>query len=330
MKKFTILFLLLSGIYLPSFCQDIHFSQYNLAPLLVNPGQAGAYKKLQIIANYKSQWASISPDAYKTMMFSADARLFQDKWKTKWLATGLTISNDKAGEGNVNTMQTNAFVGYHIQLDAKNVLGGCLQGGFSQRSIDHTQLTWEEQTDPQATTLLDNKFGYADFGLGLLYQFNKGEIYSKDNDMIIIRAGLGVAHLNRPSYSFFTSGEKLYTKITGHADALIGFKNTAFAVMPGFIYMKQGPASEAFPGCYFRYTIGDPAKSTSIMVGTHFRVKDAFIPSIQFEYAEYTLGVNYDLNISDLKTASAGKGGIEIALRYGLNRTSAKSAASFE
>lgn len=329
---FTAIIVLLAFCCIPSFGQDIHFSQYNLTPLLINPAQAGAYKKFQAIVNYKNQWTSISPDSYKTMMLSCDGRLMQGKWKSKWLGTGVTVSNDKAGEGNMNTMQANLFLGYHLQLDDKNILGASLSGGFSQRSISQAQLTWEEQTDPQATSMSGDKFGYPDFGLGVLYQFNKGEVYSKDNDMLIIRAGVGVSHLNRPSYSFFSSGEKLYTKITGHADALIGIKNTNFALMPGFIFQSQGPAYEAFPGCYFRYNLSDPSKGkgTSIMLGTHFRVKDAFVPSLQFEIAEYTLGVNYDLNISDLKTATSGKGGIEIALRYGFNATSSKSAASFE
>ena len=52
--------------------QDIHFSQTNLTPIAVNPGQTGAYKAIQAILNYKTQWTSIQPQnqGYKTMMMS--------------------------------------------------------------------------------------------------------------------------------------------------------------------------------------------------------------------------------------------------------------------
>jgi type IX secretion system PorP/SprF family membrane protein len=334
-KKFIGILFLVCVLRLSSFGQDIHFSQFSFTPLLVNPAQVGAYKMHQVILNYKSQWTTIQPDAYKTMMLSYDGRIMQKKWRTKWIGAGVTISNDKAGEGNMKTMQANAFVGYHVQLNSQNYLGAGLQGGFSQRSIDHTKLLWEQQTDPNINNLaIDNKYGYPDVGLGVLYQYRKGQVYSKDNNMMIIRVGLSISHLNRPTYSYLGSGEKLYAKFAGHVDALIGVKRTGFALMPGFLYMHEGPASEIFPGSYFRYTIGDPSKSngkgTAIMIGTHFRVKDAFIPSMQFEYAEYTLGISYDMNISGFKSATSGKGGFEIALRYGIYPPTNKSSASFK
>ena len=34
------------------------------------------------------------------------------------------------------------------------------------------------------------------------------------------------------------------------------------------------------------------------------------------EMANYAIGINYDFNISGLKTVSKSKGGIEISLRY--------------
>ena len=101
--------------------------------------------------------------------------------------------------------------------------------------------------------------------------------------------------------------------------------------------MKQGAASEIYPGCFFRYMLREESKFTgfvkgaSIMVGTHLRAGDAFIPSVQLEIAEYTFGVSYDMNVSGLKTATAGKGGFEISLRYGSpNAFLYKSSPSFQ
>ncbi len=349
MKKYFIAgAFLLSAFCFPSVGQDIHFSQYNLTPLVINPAQAGAYKNFQAIANYKSQWTSISPNAYKTIMLAADGRLMQKKWKTSWLGTGINLFQDKAGDGNMKTMQANISFGYHTQLNDNSVLGGCLLAGFAGRSIDYSKLTWDEQyqngvfdpvANPSGEEYLQgkNKFGYPDFGLGILYQFNKGQRYSTTNNMIIINAGLALTHLNTPKYSYYSSAEKLYMKTVGHIDALIGVKNTNLAIAPGLLYMKQGPSSEFLPGMYFRYMLREESqftgfvKGASIMVGTHLRIKDAFIPSVQFEIAEYTVGISYDMTVSGLKSATSSKGGFEISLRYGNpNPFLYKSAASFQ
>jgi type IX secretion system PorP/SprF family membrane protein len=330
------------------FGQDIHFSQYNLTPLIINPANAGASKKFEAIANYKSQWTSISPNAYKTINIATDGRLLQKKWKTRWLAAGLNIFSDKAGEGSMKTLQGTASLGYHTQLNDKNVLGGCLEAGYASRSIDYTQLTWDEQyqngtynaANASGEELLQgkSKFGYPDFGLGLLYQYNKGQMYSTANDMVMVHVGLALHHLNAPKYSFYGSpDEQLYTKVVGHADALIGVKNTNLAVLPGILYMKQGPSTEILPGVYFRYMLREESKFTgyvkgaAILIGTHMRVKDAFIPSVQLEIAEYTIGLSYDMNVSGLKSATTGRGGFEISLRYGNpNPFQYRSAASFQ
>jgi type IX secretion system PorP/SprF family membrane protein len=333
-----------------SFAQDIHYSQYNLAPLIINPAQAGAYRNFEVIANYKSQWSSISPHAFKTMMVNYDGRLMQKKWKKKWLAAGLNIFNDKAGEGDMITTQANVSLGYHALLSSRSTLGGALLGGFAQRSTNYNNFAWDEQYQngnyaiSNATGEVSpqnyqntNKFVYPDLGAGVLYQYAKEERYTSSNDMVAIHAGFSLFHLNQPAYSFYGSSEKLYGKMVAHADILFGIKNTNLSLMPGFIYMKQGPSSEIYSGCFFRYKLREESKftgfvkGTSLVVGTHLRVGDAFVPSVQLEIAEYTLGISYDVNISGLKNVTSRRGGFEIALRYGnLSQFLYKSAASFQ
>lgn len=333
-----------------SFSQDIHLSQYNLAPLLINPAQSGAYRNFEVIANYKNQWTSVSPNAFKTMMITCDGQLMQKKWKTKWLTAGVNIYNDKAGDGGMSTTQVNASVGYHILLSSRNTLGAALFGGIAQRSVNYSSFAWDEQyqdgtynaSNPNGESAFQNnqnssKMIYPDLGLGLLYQYTKKESYQASNDMVIIHAGLAVFHVNRPAYSFYGGSERLYGKAVCHADILFGLKHTNLSFIPGFVYMRQGPSSEIYSGCFFRYKLQEESKytglvkSTSIIVGTHVRARDAFIPSVQLEIAEYTIGIGYDVNISGLKTVTSAKGGFEIALRYGsLSQFLYRSAASFQ
>jgi hypothetical protein len=50
--------------------------------------------------------------------------------------------------------------------------------------------------------------------------------------------------------------------------------------------------------------------------GIFLRNKDAIIPSVAVDYNKFRIGFSYDVNISNLKTASNGKGGPEISLTY--------------
>ena len=347
MKKSLVVFscfLLLSPLFVSG--QDIHFSMYNLIPVVINPAQVGAYKNFQAILNYKSQWTSISPNAYKTMLFQCETRINKRKWKTKWMSAGLNLFTDKAGDGNMKTTQINGYYGGHMELSPKSTLGAGFTAGFVQRSLSFDNFKWDSQyingsynsmaqsNEPIGTS----RYGYVDPGAGIVYQYNKGQMYSTANDQIIVRTGYSVFHWGLPRYSYYhNSDEKLYTKHIGHVDALIGIKNSNFSVVPGVLYMRQGPASEILPGCYIRYKLKEQAKYTgfvkgsSISVGTSLRVKDAFVTSIQYERDTYTIGLSYDINVSTLKTATSGKGGFEISIRYATpNPFLFKSVASFQ
>ena len=55
---------------------------------------------------------------------------------------------------------------------------------------------------------------------------------------------------------------------------------------------------------------------TAISLGCHYRRSDAVVISGQFEWKNFMLGISYDVNVSQLATASKGAGGLEVALRY--------------
>jgi hypothetical protein len=54
----------------------------------------------------------------------------------------------------------------------------------------------------------------------------------------------------------------------------------------------------------------------AISIGSYYRVGDAFAPSAEFEIANFAIGVAYDMNISDLTSATGGSGGPEIFIRF--------------
>ncbi len=328
MKKIKLLF----GICLltlSSVAQDIHFSQFWMTPLLINPAQAGAEHDLRAIVNYKNQWGSVAAP-YSTANLSVDMKLKKKKGAKGFSALGITIFNDNAGDDQMKTLQGNLAFAYHVYLTNKSTLGAGLYGGFAQRSISYSNLQWMNQYDgtsynaalPSGEPSAGSSFTHLDLGGGLHYDYNSGEKYITKNDHKSFSAGIALFHANQPKYSFYGTGEKLNIKMVGYANALIGIRNTNVSVVPGVTYLQQGKATELLVGSMLRYQLKEESrytgyvKGSSLSIGSYYRNKDAMVATMQFEISQYTIGVSYDVNVSKLKTASNGRGGFEISLRF--------------
>jgi type IX secretion system PorP/SprF family membrane protein len=321
--------------------QDIHFSQYNFTPLTLNPGLTSVYKDLQATVNYKQQWQSVN--AYTTYGATLEMKLNQKAWTRmqkmtetykkkliKGLAFGLNFFSDKAGDGNLRTAIGNLSVAYHAMLNPKNTLSAGLMGGIIQRSIDPSGLRWNSQYqggayDPSANSgenLGTQSFLVTNYSAGILWSYGEPASYLSANDQKFLNAGLSVSNLTRPQAGF-TSGDPLYMRWTFHANSVFGIKNTHYSIAPSLLYMQQGPQREITFGMFMKYKVKEESvytgviKSTMFSLGCFYRNKDAIIPCLLIELDKYSIGVSYDTNISGLTAATAGRGGFEIALRFG-------------
>ena len=311
--------------------QDIHFSQYYNSPLQLNPAHAGGFGKMQAILNYKDQWKSVAGVPFKTYGGEVDFRVSRKQWKKSYMGVGLQFFSDKAGDGAMGTTSGALSVASFKKLDRKNSLSGGLQFGFTQRSVNFSAFTWDNQYDgmnfnSSLPTYEPNgftKFLIMDAGLGAVWNFDKDEQYTTANNALKAKAGIAVFHLNRPRYSFLGSGsEREYMKFVFHASSAIGIKNTRGTIIPAFVVFKQGPLKEiTFGGLYKLLLVRDSKitgyiKSTYLYFGAHYRWRDCIIPSIHFDMGNWGMGLSYDVNVSKLRTASTLRGGFEISLRF--------------
>jgi type IX secretion system PorP/SprF family membrane protein len=331
--KLNIFSLTLTLFLLPIFssAQDIHFSQFFMSPLTVNPSLAGAQHDLQTVFNYKNQWQSVA-SPYKTMAFSFDTRIGRKKDTKGFLAAGINFFSDKAGDAKLGTTQAAVSVAYHVHLNTYNTLGGGLSAGYGQRSMNYAALTWGNQYDGLAYNSTyatgepgsSGSFSYVDFGGGLDWNYDNtsGAQSVTDNHDKKFNIGVGIFHVNQPKYSFYGTGEKLYMKEVVHGTATLSVAGSNMAFVPGFMYSRQGSSQEFFAGTMIRYTLSQDSKYTgfkqgaAISMGAYLRAKDAVAAMVLLEYSNYALGVSYDINISPLKTASMSRGGFEISLRF--------------
>ena len=333
-NKLNMSFLLLN-IALLSFAvnisaQDIHFSQFYMSPLTLNPATAGAFKDINATTNFRDQWKSVS-NPYKTFAIAYDMKILKDKFQNALFGVGLNVFNDRAGDGSLNTTQVSISIASHLKINTHQTLSAGLQGGFGQRSINFSALTWDNQFNgfaydaslPSNEPMGSNSFLYPDFGGGVLWQYKKNEMYMSGGDNVESSLGFSVSHVNQPKFYFYPSAENfLYMKYVVHGTMSFGLKGTPVSIIPGFIYYKQGPAQEIQAGSLINYTLRENSKYTSfishrtIAAGVYYRWNDAVVIASLLEMSNYAIGLSYDVNVSALRKASYGRGGFEISLRY--------------
>lgn len=329
MKKLSITFFILFTLQLKS--QDIHFTMFDLMPITINPATTGAFDgDIRAGLNYRSQWGGISKP-YKTYSFALDGGILKSKWENGYLGLGVNVIKDVAGTSKLGTTNINLSLSSIVYFDEKNSGSIGLKTSWSQKSLDPSELNWGTQFDGQKynsslssqEAIPFSNVSYFDFSAGGLWSYGRGARTLSSQDEFQMQAGLAYYHINRPSLP--AGSEKkdaLYSRLTFHSDAFIGMSNSKLGVKPKILIMIQGPSIEILLGTMLRYTLQEKSKYTgsfkgmSIAFGGYYRVGDAFAPSVEFEAANFAIGVAYDMTISSLSTANSGNGGPEIFIRF--------------
>jgi len=317
--------------------QDQHFSQFYTAPLMQNPALAGSLYDMQANINYKRQWGTVA-EPFSTSSASFDMKLPAKKRLKNNLGVGLSFFNDNAGLSKLRADAVHFSFAYHIKLSANGSLSGGLQGGLVQRSIDPGKLQWGSQYngnyyDPNLPsnelTGINTKL-YVDAAIGIAYAYNNRSIGSKvsSNNFVRWTLGLSAFHVNRPDISFTQSIDPLHIKWAAHGQGLFSVGNSNLAVAPGFVLYNQGAALEIYYGTLLRYGIKQQSRYTGFVKGSAFSVGffhrwvDALVFVFQYEFSDYRFGISYDVNHSDLYSATQGLGGFEISASYMVSKSS--------
>ena len=330
MKKICLTILILS-LYIPAvYAQDPHFSQFFEAPLLRNPSFAGLFSgDIRVQGVYRNQWGSVTTP-YQTGSFNIEYKQPVGKGND-FLTTGLQILYDKAGVTNFTTTNVYPAINFHKSLsDEKNkYLSLGFMGGIVQRKIDRSKMTTNNQYDgngynpglSDGEVFSKTNYSYLDGSFGMSYN---SSINGSENDNYFF--GIAYHHFNRPINSFYKNPPvELNPKWVVSGGVRFTSSETSFITIQAD-YSKQGEYNEAIAGATYSVKIGDDYEKPKYIIhaGGYLRFKDAFIPVIKIDYNPFSISMSYDANISQLKTASQGRGGFELAISYTgfLNRNS--------
>src|ERR1039457_1159201 len=84
-----------------AYAQDIHFTQFDMTPLVINPAFTGMFDgRVRAGAIYRNQWASVTVP-YVTYGAYVDMPLIIER-NGSYLASGLQLYKDQAGDGNLS------------------------------------------------------------------------------------------------------------------------------------------------------------------------------------------------------------------------------------
>ena len=298
--------------------QDLHFSQFYEAPLLRNPSLAGLFDgDVRVQTVYRSQWNSIA-FPYQTGSVNAEYKFHVGKGDD-FMSTGVQTLFDRAGTLALSTTQFMPAVNFHKSLSRtrSSYLSLGFMGGIVSRRLDRSKITTNNQFDgfayngslPDGETFVAN-YNYFDMNVGMSYNTTIG---SSGQHLFFL--GLAYHHFNKPVNSFYRNINHL-PKWVLSGGLKLNINPISFLTFTGD-FTDQSPYQEAIGGVMYSRKIGDEdVPRYTIHGGMYMRYKDAIIPVVKMDWYPFSLAFSYDINVSALAVANAGRGGVEVSLSY--------------
>jgi type IX secretion system PorP/SprF family membrane protein len=311
--------------------QDVHFSQYAETPSIINPALAGVTYNTRVSANFKNQWTSVG-NKYQTYGVSFEQTIKHKKLKGNYFAIALNVFRDAAGDANLKNLNPNLGISYLQKVNKQMKVSGGLQAGLNYRTIDISNLRWDQQYDgynynsnlPTGESGARSSLTSFDMGGGVNLNYIQSDKFISAKNAAKFDVGISAYHYGIGRSSFITTSETLDTRVCAYFNGDFNIPNSINAIMPSFLYMRQGPNSEFIAGALFKFILGDPSTYTqnkkphAISFGGYYRYRDAIIPTLLIQLNKYALGISYDINVSALTPASKRNGGLEFMIRYNL------------
>lgn len=243
--------------------QDMFFSQFNYAPMYLNPAFAGSGKNyMRISGVFKRQWFNLYRP-FDHISAGADMSIF-DNQQRNIVNLGGTV--DHSRKGYLNQTAISGILGRSFGVAATECspwfLSLALKAGFNIGRVNPDQFVFIDQLDQTGFTgnpsdvdlfVTNNTRTYFDMSSGALFCI-------KD-----FMFGFSVMHLNEPNVSFVGKPEdgRLPRKYTGHASWL--YDQGDIYIKPTVIVQAQGRSSLMTAGALFDF------KELPIEIGCWYR-----------------------------------------------------------
>ncbi|MCX8018904.1 MAG: PorP/SprF family type IX secretion system membrane protein [Chitinophagaceae bacterium] len=305
----------------PGKAQDPNFSQFFASPLTLNPALTGKFDGiLRVAGNYRDQWPTIN-NAFVTKTVSTDFGILKGRIPDiDQFGVGILGVTDRAGDGVLVTNYGGLSLSYHKGLDENghHQIGAGFQAAFTNKRLDVTKLVFEDELTPFGFVPGSTQEIFAARQISVSYlDVNAGIFYNgSTNGYNNFYLGASMYHINRPQESFQGGQFLLQPRVTFQAGGKLPVGYNHFLHFSA-IHSRQANALNTVVGGAFSYNVNQNEENpTNLYIGSWYRLNDAVIPYLGFEFGSLLFGATYDINISDLRPASNVRGGLELSLIY--------------
>ena len=300
------------------YAQDLHFSMFDLDPLLFNPAYAGFFDGTSRFgAVYRNQWASVSTP-FQTLTATAEFSVMRSTRNRNGVNGSLWISGDRAGTLGYGSTVVSAIASYFQAIgNGDNLLSVGLEVGYGQTGFNTEGIDMTDGTESFSRT----HASYPTLGAGLAW-------FCQWTETLYTKTGFSMRNINEPDISYL-----------GIADSRLARKWNLYSraewrgwpqwsLMPVIGFQHQGDFSELVYGCDVRWYINErPRDYLAFSAGLLARHADAAAINLAVLYHEWTFAFCYDANISRLAEASHTLGAFEIGILYMIHKKDKKHSA---
>jgi len=276
--------------------QDPHFSQYYASPTTVNPAATGFFEgDSRITALYRQQWPQYGePFVTGTMAIEFKPARFREGKTNDKFAYGMMLLYDRTPDAALKSQHAYFTIGYHKALDEDGYhrLGVGFMGGFNQKSLDASQLTFGDEFrsggfQPGTGEVVPSKKLSA-------FDLHAGVMYSYEDDFKTLYAGGSVYHLTNPKNYFLDDNSVLKTiPKRWNINAGLNLSSTSLRYAASLLLMRQANVNEILVGG----AVGLPFNEDEgvLYLGSWYRFKESVIPTVNLQWRKVNLGFSYDV-----------------------------------
>ncbi|MBK7096945.1 MAG: PorP/SprF family type IX secretion system membrane protein [Saprospiraceae bacterium] len=298
--------------------QDLFFSQFENAPLNLNPGLTGNFDgKARFFFNYRNQWPSILKDySPKTGSLSIDSKFVIGIANN--IGVGINTVVDRSGSLNYQTNQYNFLSSIiHNFGDGQNAdhsISFGIKFSLVNQKIDWENASWPGETDPPE--LYNSKIRYLNISSGVVWQYHSDSRFS-------LQLGSSIHNINKPNISFHKLNEHNLTigfSLHGHSEVPV-IRNVS--LVASFLFSKQGPFDIIVIGLNSKWYFKPDNFTNFLQIGLYGksgkdysgkRSFNTYVLTAMLELNRFSVGFSYDhfLQIDD--------GAYELSIGYIINK----------
>jgi type IX secretion system PorP/SprF family membrane protein len=328
----------------PLTAQDVHFTQYNMSPLTLNPANAGRFEgTVRIGGIYRNQWTKIlGSNQFETPSFFVDAPIIRGFRKQDWVGVGLMLYQDlRTGVGYFRHGAQKLNATYHLGLNKKGTTSLAIgfQWGSESYRADEQGLLFElgyvdENGVPRSpdfsynsnldgNQLVMDPVRFSTFGGGLV-------LTSQLNKMMDYNIGFAVYNPTTPRFQSLLAGQsgsnpnpvptptpsQFDQPLRTVAHGTFNVKTSdRLTISPSFLYQTMAKQDEIMVQGLAGYLF-DPEKDITLQAGIGYRLGDAANVLLGAKVKDLRVGLAYDINTSGLNNDTRYRGGFELAANY--------------